>query len=78
MPPGASEVRHFHTNAQQFFFILSGQAEMETKSERILLLAGQGVAIPPCTLHQFRNHSEEPVRFLVISQLSSYGDRVTE
>jgi hypothetical protein len=21
MPPGASEVRHFHTNAQQFFFI---------------------------------------------------------
>jgi mannose-6-phosphate isomerase-like protein (cupin superfamily) len=78
MPPGASEVRHFHTNAQQFFFILSGQAEMETKSERILLLAGQGVAIPPRTLHQFRNHSEEPVRFLVISQLSSYGDRVTE
>jgi mannose-6-phosphate isomerase-like protein (cupin superfamily) len=42
MPPGASEVRHFHTNAQQFFFILSGQAVMETNSERILLLAGQG------------------------------------
>ena len=37
MPPGASEVRHFHTNAQQFFFILSGQAVMETNSERILL-----------------------------------------
>ena len=73
MPPGASEVRHFHTNAQQFFFILSGQAVMETNSERILLLAGQGVAIPPRTRHQFRNHSEEPVRFLVISQPSSYG-----
>ena len=43
MPPGASEVRHFHTNAQQFFFILSGQAVMETNNERILLLAGQGV-----------------------------------
>ena len=35
MPPGASQVRHFHTNAQQFFFILSGQAVMETNSERI-------------------------------------------
>lgn len=42
MPPGASEVRHFRTNVQQFFFILSGQAVMETNSERILLLAGQG------------------------------------
>jgi len=78
MPPGASEVRHFHRNAQQFFFILSGQATMETDGERILLLAGQGVAIPPGTRHQFRNHSEEPVRFLVISQPPSHGDRVTE
>jgi mannose-6-phosphate isomerase-like protein (cupin superfamily) len=78
VPPGASEVRHFHTDAQQFFFISSGQAVMETNSERILLLAGQGVAIPPPTRHQFRNHSEEPVRFLVISQPSSYGDPVTE
>jgi mannose-6-phosphate isomerase-like protein (cupin superfamily) len=78
MPPGASEVRHFHRNAQQFCFILSGQAVMETNRERILLLAGQGVAIPPRTRHQFRNHSEELVRFLVISQPSSYGDRVIE
>jgi mannose-6-phosphate isomerase-like protein (cupin superfamily) len=72
MPPGASEVRHFHTNAQQFFFILSGQAVMETNND---------VAIPPRTRHQFRNHSEEPVRFLVISQPSSYvrpGHRVAE
>ena len=44
MPPRASGVRHFHTNAQQFFFILSGEAVMATNSERILLLAGQSVA----------------------------------
>jgi mannose-6-phosphate isomerase-like protein (cupin superfamily) len=31
MPPGASEVRHFHRRAQQFFFILSGEAMMETE-----------------------------------------------
>jgi oxalate decarboxylase/phosphoglucose isomerase-like protein (cupin superfamily) len=29
MPSGASEVRHYHRNAQQFFFILSGQATLE-------------------------------------------------
>jgi len=78
MPPGASEVRHLHRNAQQFFFILSGQATMEASGERIVLLAGQGLAIPPGTPHQFRNHSEEPVTFLVISQPRSHGDRVTD
>ena len=51
---------------------------MEANGEQIILLAGQGVAIPPGTHHQFQNHSEEPVRFLVISQPPSYGDRVTE
>jgi mannose-6-phosphate isomerase-like protein (cupin superfamily) len=77
MPPGASEVRHFHRSAQQFFFVLSGQATMEISGERIVLLAGQGLAIPPGTPHQFRNHSAEPVTFLVISQPPSHGDRVT-
>lgn len=51
---------------------------MKTDGERILLLPGQGVAIPPGTRLQFCNHSEEPVRFLVISQPPSHGDRVTE
>ena len=78
MPPGAFEVRHFHKNAQQFFLILSGQATVEIDGGQTVLLAGQGVAIPPGTRHQFRNHSEEPVRFLVISQPPSHGDRVTE
>jgi mannose-6-phosphate isomerase-like protein (cupin superfamily) len=77
MPPGASEVCHFHTKAQQFFFILSGQAAMETDGESILLMTGQGVAIPRGTRHQFRNHSDKPVRFLVISQPPSHGDRTS-
>jgi mannose-6-phosphate isomerase-like protein (cupin superfamily) len=78
MPPGASEVSHFHGKAQQFFFILAGQATMEIDGERILLKVGQGVTIPPGTRHQFRNLSSEPVRFLVISQPPSHGDRITE
>ncbi len=77
MPPGASEVCHFHRDAQQFFFILSGQATMEINGERILLTVGQGLAIPPGARHQFRNHSDDPVRFLVISQPPRHSDRVT-
>jgi mannose-6-phosphate isomerase-like protein (cupin superfamily) len=51
---------------------------MEVDGERIVLLAGQGVAISPGTRHQFQNHSPSPVRFLVISQPPSHGDRITE
>jgi len=77
VPAGASEVCHFHSKSQQFFFILSGQATMEIGGESILLTDGQGLAIPPGTRHQFRNHSDQPVRFLVISQPPSHGDRIT-
>ena len=78
MPPGASEVRHYHQKAQQFFFILSGQASLEVDGEQITLSVGEGVSIPPGTRHRFHNDSKAPVTFLVISQPPSHGDRVTE
>lgn len=76
MPSGTSEVRHYHQRAQQFFFILSGKAVVEAEGQLIHLSAGQGVLVLPATRHQFRNESNEPVRFLVISQPPSHGDRV--
>ena len=45
MPPDASEVRHYHRNAQQFFFILSCQATLEAKGHRLHLSAGQGAQL---------------------------------
>lgn len=77
MPPGASEVRHFHRDAQQFFFVLSGQAVLEIDGEHVVLSPGQGVAVAPGARHQFRNQSQAPVRFLVVSQPPSHGDRVS-
>jgi mannose-6-phosphate isomerase-like protein (cupin superfamily) len=78
MPASASEVSHYHQSSRQFFFILAGEAVMETDGRRISLLAGQGLQIPPGTYHRFCNESDEPVRFLVVSQPPSHGDRVTE
>jgi mannose-6-phosphate isomerase-like protein (cupin superfamily) len=78
MPAGASEVSHCHRKSRQFFYILSGQAVMETDGGPISLSVGQGVEMPPGTYHRFCNVSNEPVRFLVISQPPSHGDRVTE
>ena len=78
MPPGASEVSHCHRKSRQFFYILCGQAVMETDAGSISLSVGQGVEMPPGTYHHFCNVSNEPVRFLVISQPPSHGDRLTK
>jgi len=76
MPAGTSEVWHYHQTAQQFFFLLAGQAVMEADGQRIPLAAGEGIRILPGTRHCIRNESNEPVRFLVISQPPSHGDRI--
>jgi mannose-6-phosphate isomerase-like protein (cupin superfamily) len=78
MPPGAAEVRHHHEHSQQFFYILTGEVLMEINGENMLIPAGSGVRILPGTRHQIRNPSSGPVRFLVISQPPSHGDRIDE
>jgi mannose-6-phosphate isomerase-like protein (cupin superfamily) len=78
MPPGAAEVRHHHERAQQFFYILSGEVLMEVEGETMLLGAGHGIRIMPGVRHQVRNPSTGEVRFLVVSQPPSHGDRIEE
>ncbi len=78
MPPGSAEVRHHHERSQQFFYILTGEVLMEINGENVLIPAGSGIRILPGTSHQIRNPSSGPVRFLVISQPPSHGDRIDE
>jgi mannose-6-phosphate isomerase-like protein (cupin superfamily) len=77
MPPGASEVMHYHRRAQQFFYVLAGTCVMETGQTSVHLSTGEGLHIPLEVRHRIRNESTAPVRFLVISQPESHGDRVT-
>jgi mannose-6-phosphate isomerase-like protein (cupin superfamily) len=76
MPPGSAEVRHYHDKAQQFFYVLSGEAALEVGGRLVKLGTGQGVHIPPGVAHQMKNSSEQDLHFLVISQPPSHGDRV--
>ncbi len=76
MPAGAAEVLHYHERAQQFFFILSGEAVMDVDGQQVRLTARSGIHVAPGVRHQIRNVSQVPVRFLVISQPPSHGDRV--
>ncbi len=75
MPAGTAEVRHFHHHAQQFFYVLAGEAVMEVDGRAVALTAGEGTWIPPGTSHQMRNDSRDEVHFLVVSQPPSHGDR---
>ncbi|MGJ7922276.1 cupin domain-containing protein [Neobacillus sp. LXY-4] len=76
MPVKTSEVRHFHNQARQFFFVLSGNPTLEVNGERIILNPQEGIEIAPFTPHQMINDSNTDVEFLVISQPTSKGDRV--
>lgn len=75
VPAGAGETWHVHRRAQQFFYILDGEATMCTETSEVRLTAGEGVTIPPGIAHRFTNPSDAPVRFLVISSPSTRGDR---
>ncbi len=76
MPPGTSEVRHYHQRARQFFYVLSGSVVMELNGGRETIEVGQGIEIPPGQPHQILNESNSIVEFLVISQPTTAGDRV--
>lgn len=76
MPPGTAEQIHRHHVAQQFFYVLSGEAVMEFGNKRLAMSPGQGVTVNPDVAHRIRNLSNAEVRFLVISQPSTKnGDR---
>jgi len=78
MPPGAAEIRHHHSRAQQFFYILSGEVLMEVEGHTTLVPAGSGIRVLPGARHQVRNPSSAPVRFLVVSHPPSHGDRIDD
>jgi mannose-6-phosphate isomerase-like protein (cupin superfamily) len=76
MPPGASEVRHFHRRATQFFYVLEGTLSIEVEGCEHELGQTQGLAIAPGQAHQVRNRSAAGVEFLAVSSPPAQADRV--
>ena len=75
MPPHTAETLHFHHQATQFFYVLSGSATFLINGQKELVQSGEGIQINPGTAHQIANDSEEDLKFLVISQPSADNDR---
>lgn len=76
MPPGTSEIRHYHRNSTQFFYVLSGTLAVEISGEELVLSERQGVSIAAGEAHLIQNRSAADVEFLVISNPPSHGDRI--
>lgn len=77
MLPNTSESMHYHENAKQLFYILEGVATMQLENETIILSQGDSFYLPKQKPHKISNHSDNELRFLVISSPKSHGDRVS-
>jgi mannose-6-phosphate isomerase-like protein (cupin superfamily) len=75
IPPGGGEVLHYHTRAQQLFYILEGVATFEADGVEAMVVKGEGFHVLPGVRHRIRNLGTEDLLFLVVSQPRSHGDR---
>jgi len=75
VPPGASECRHYHKKAWQFFYMLEGKAVIELEGVEYSIAKGEGIEVQPGKRHQFLNRSSADVVFLVTSSPSTKDDR---
>jgi mannose-6-phosphate isomerase-like protein (cupin superfamily) len=76
VPPGKSEVLHFHLHTHQFFFVLSGIATMHYADQHIDVRAQQGVYIANRVAHRLVNNTANELVFLVVSTAPAAQDRI--
>jgi len=62
MPAGTATLRHYHKDAEEFYFLLDGTGTMEVDGEVVNVGPGDAILIPPGSWHQITAH--EPLRFL--------------
>jgi mannose-6-phosphate isomerase-like protein (cupin superfamily) len=75
MPSGTAEKLHFHREAEQFFYILKGEAVFYINEEKFSVHAGESISILPTSKHYITNESAGDLEFLVISNPSTNNDR---
>ena len=75
MPAGTKEQLHYHKKAQQFFFILQGEATFYLEGDKNIIAPQCGIWITPGQQHYIANETDQPLEFLVISQPDTTHDR---
>lgn len=65
-PPNSGPPRHIHDDADETFYLLSGEMEFFLEGERFKRRRGDTVFIPRGREHTFRVTGKEPSRHLVV------------
>ena len=76
VPSGREEIRHYHNQSEQFFFVLEGIASIEVNGVMHQVRSQQGIHIEAGIAHQLRNNQDGDLIFIVTSTPPSHGDRV--
>ena len=73
MPGAESSMRHWHTHEDEFVFVLEGEVVLRTGAGEQILKAGECAGFPAGKEdgHQFVNRSDQPVRYLEMSNRDS-------
>lgn len=66
IPPGKSSRVHFHPEAEESYYMISGQARFVLDGESTIIGPGHTVLIPPNKSHQIINIGSEDLEFLAI------------
>lgn len=76
MPPGASELEHYHARARQFFYVLEGTVSFSLAGEIVHVAPRHGLEIAPGVRHRAFNAGAVPAVFVLTSAPSTAGDRI--
>jgi mannose-6-phosphate isomerase-like protein (cupin superfamily) len=66
LAPGQEAEEHHHQDAEEIFFILSGQGVMLVNGQPVPLTAGNLLLIEPGEQHLLRNNGAHPLTFITI------------
>ena len=75
MPRQTSEKLHFHTYAEQFFYILKGSATFLIEKETLIVEANKGLLIRAGHKHKIMNKEEHELEFILFSYPTTQNDR---
>jgi mannose-6-phosphate isomerase-like protein (cupin superfamily) len=64
LEPGQTTQRHYHREAEEIYFVLEGEGEMELEGDRARVAQGEAIPIPPGARHQIRNIGVQALRIL--------------
>lgn len=75
MPAHTEEQLHYHSRAQQFFYVLKGVATFDLDGDVLNVTENKGIHIKPNQRHKIMNKTDQDLEFIVISEPQSRGDR---